>query len=71
MQLLIRGSSTYFVEASDVAGVFAAVQAKEGTEDVLLFAGGRPLALEDGIEGVEAVDVTVPLKGGKVRPNAF
>ena len=67
MQVLVRGSETYFVEADDVAAVFEAVLAREGAEEVLLYAAGRPLQSGDSLEGVEAIDVNVPLKGGKVR----
>ena len=67
MQILVRGSETYFVEAEDVATVLEAVRAREGAEEVLLYAAGRPLEAEDSLEGVEAIDVNVPLKGGKVR----
>ena len=67
MQVLVRGSETYFVEADDVAAVLEAVRAREGAEEVLLYASGRPLEAEDSLEGVEAIDVNVPLKGGKVR----
>merc|ERR1712186_25075 len=67
MQILVRGSETYFVEAEDVATVLEAVRAREGAEEVLLYAAGRPLEAEDSREGVEAIDVNVPLKGGKVH----
>ena len=67
MQVLVRGSETYFVEADDVAAVLEAVRAHEGAEEVLLYAAGRPLETGDSLEGVGAIDVNVPLKGGKVR----
>ena len=67
MQVLVRGSETYFVEADDVAAVLEAVRAREGAEEVLLYAAGRPLEAEDSLEGIGAIDVNVPLKGGKVR----
>ncbi len=67
MQLLVRGSETYFVDAADAAGLIEAVQAQEGSEEVLLFAAGKPIAAGDSLDGVVAVDVTVPLKGGKVH----
>ena len=66
MQILVRGSETFFVEADDVAAVLEAVRAREGAEEVLLYAAGRPLEAGDSLEGVEAIDVNVPLKGGKV-----
>merc|ERR1712018_999581 len=67
MQILVRGSETYFVEAEDVAAVLEAVRAREGAEEVLLYDAGRPLEAEDSLEGVETIDVNVPLKGGKVH----
>ena len=57
------------MEASDVSGLLEAVIAKEGSDEVLLYVGGRPLEAGDDLKGVEAVDVNVPLKGGKVRQN--
>merc|ERR1712227_438725 len=41
----------------------------EGSEDVLLYVGGKPVDFEMAISSIgEAhIDVTVPLKGGKVH----
>merc|ERR1712033_87720 len=49
--------------------VAAAVAEHEGADDVLLYVNGRPLDMEMAAEEIEncTVDVSVQLKGGKVR----
>merc|ERR1711874_451835 len=49
--------------------VAAAVAEHEGADDVLLYVNGRPLDMEMAAEELEncTVDVSVPLKGGKVH----
>lgn len=73
MQLHIRGSSNYVLEFANgnesLLELKAKVAAIEGSEDVLLYVGGKPLDYEMTVSSIGelAVDVTVPLKGGKVR----
>lgn len=73
MQLHVRGSSNYVLEFATGNEVLAELKAKvaeiEGTEDVLLFVGGKPVDYEMPVSsiGMAHVDVTVPLLGGKVR----
>merc|ERR1712218_264251 len=73
MQLHIRGSSNYVLEFATGNESLAELKAKvaeiEGSEDVLLYVGGKPVDCEMNISSIgEAhIDVTVPLKGGKVH----
>ena len=69
MQLLVRGSSNYSVEASSVEELFLAVSAQEGSDEVLVYANGKPVSIDADISEFQNVtfDVTVPLVGGKVR----
>ena len=69
MQLHIRGNSNYVLEAASLAELRAQVAQQEGSEDVLLYVGGKPLDYEMSVESLGEchIDVTVPLKGGKVR----
>ena len=67
MQLLIRGNETYLVEASSVAELKAQVFEKESCEDILFYVSGKPLTEEVELVDNATVDITVPLKGGKVR----
>ena len=68
MQLHIRGNSNYLLECETIAELKANIAEIEGSEDVLLYVGGRPLDLEADISTIDShIDVTVPLKGGKVR----
>ena len=70
MQIIIRGQESYVLEFSGnetLAELKARVIEHEGTEDVLLYASGKPL-LEGLVSSIEncTVDVTLPLLGGKV-----
>merc|ERR1712140_85669 len=73
MQLHIRGNSNYVLEFATGNESLAELKAKvaeiEGSEDVLLYVGGKPVDCEMNISSIgEAhIDVTVPLKGGKVH----
>merc|ERR1711936_390825 len=73
MQLHIRGNSNYVLEFATGNESLAELKAKvaeiEGSEDVLLYVGGKPVDCEMNIPSIgEAhIDVTVPLKGGKVH----
>merc|ERR1712243_357541 len=53
------------------AQLHAAIAEREGSDEVSLFVGGRPLDLEDQMTVSDladcSVDVTLPLKGGKVH----
>ena len=75
MQLHIRGNSNYVLEFATGNESLAELKAKvaeiEGSEDVLLYVGGKPVDCEMNISSIgEAhIDVTVPLKGGKVWRN--
>ena len=72
MQLHIRGNTNYVLEATNFVELKAKVAEIEGSEDVLLYIGGKPVDYEMSISSIEAhIDVTVPLKGGKVRPINF
>merc|ERR1711936_1201599 len=55
--------------AKSLAELKAKVAEIEGSEDVLLYVGGKPVDCEMNISSIgEAhIDVTVPLKGGKVH----
>ena len=72
MQLNFRGISESYVlnlEGSEaLSDVAAAVAEREGSDDVLLYVNGRPLDMEMNLGDLAdaTVDVTVPLKGGKV-----
>merc|ERR1712062_763113 len=73
MQLHIRGSSNYVLEFASGNESLAELKAKisevEGSEDVLLYVGGKPLYYEMPVSSIAEfhVDVTVPLLAGKVR----
>merc|ERR1712119_90196 len=73
MQLHIRGNSNYVLEFTTGNESLSELKAKvaeiEGTEDVLLYVGGKPVDCEMNVSSIgEAhIDVTVPLKGGKVH----
>merc|ERR1711997_452554 len=71
MQIIVRGQKSYVLDFSGdetLAELKARVIEHEGTEDVLLYASGKPL-LEGLVNSIEhcTVDVTLPLLGGKVR----
>ena len=72
MQLLIRGSSNYVLEFAtgneSLAELKAKVASIDGSEDVLLYAAGKPLDYEMPVSSLGEchIDVTVPLLGGKV-----
>ena len=67
------GSSNYVHEVASGNESLAELKAKisevEGSEDVLLYVGGKPLDYEMPVSSIAEfhVDVTVPLLGGKVR----
>merc|ERR1712020_355493 len=68
MQLHIRGNSNYVLEATNLVELKSKVAEIEGSEDVLLYIGGKPVDYEMSISSIDAhIDVTVPLKGGKVH----
>merc|ERR1719433_1719148 len=73
MQLHIRGNTNYVLEFAtgneSLAELKAQVAEIEGSEDVLLYVGGKPVDYEMAISSIgEAhIDVTVPLMGGKVH----
>merc|ERR1712119_45093 len=73
MQLHIRGNTNYVLEFAtgneSLAELKAQVAEIEGSEDVLMYVGGKPVDCEMAISSIgEAhIDVTVPLKGGKVH----
>merc|ERR1719315_52177 len=76
MQLNFRGVSESYVlnleenEAEvTMSEIAEAVAEREGAEDVLLYVNGRPLDMEMAAADLEncTVDVSVPLKGGKVH----
>merc|ERR1719433_1885002 len=73
MQLHIRGNTNYVLEFAtgneSLAELKAQVAEIEGSEDVLLYVCGKPVDCEMAISSIgEAhIDVTVPLKGGKVH----
>merc|ERR1712242_556080 len=73
MQLTVRGVSESYVlnlnGSESLQDVHSAIAEREGSEEVLLYAGGRPLDMEMSAADLAEVslDVTVPLKGGKVQ----
>lgn len=71
MQLTIRGQESYLLDFNGdetFAELKTRVCEQEKTE-VLLYVSGKPLPEEGLVSSIEncAVDVTVPLLGGKVR----
>ena len=70
MQLLVRGSSSscYAVEANSFEELIAQIASVEGSQEVLLYASGKPITEEIPLGSLQNVtlDVTLPLKGGKV-----
>jgi len=73
MQLTVRGVSESYVlnlnGSESLQDVHSAIAEREGSEEVLLYAGGRPLDMEMSATDLAEIslDVTVPLKGGKVH----
>ena len=68
MQLFVRGSEgSYVISAESVEDLKSKVILSEGSEQVLLFVGGSPLESVDQLHENVSVDVTVPMKGGKVH----
>merc|ERR1711860_117472 len=68
MQLLVRGcESTYVLEASSLEQLKAQVFEAESSEECLLYIAGKPLEAEEDLVDNATVDVTLPLKGGKVH----
>merc|ERR1711899_655952 len=69
----IRGNTNYVLEFAtgneSLAELKAQVAEIEGSEDVLMYVGGKPVDGEMAISSIgEAhIDVTVPLNGGKVH----
>merc|ERR1712154_731063 len=55
--------------AKSLAELKAKISEVEGSEDVLLYVGGKPLDYETPVSSIAEfhVDVTVPLLGGKVH----
>ena len=74
MQLIVRSSSTHVIDVSPEANVEvlrSQLALLEGVEATMLnlFCGGTPLEDDMTLASLEnqAVDITVPLKGGKVH----
>jgi small subunit ribosomal protein S30e len=69
MQLFVRGSSNYSLEVSSLPELFQKISSAEASDEVCVFANGQPLNTESNFAALENVtlDVTVPLKGGKVH----
>merc|ERR1711993_83261 len=72
MQLIIRGQESYMLDFNGdetLAQLKSLVCEREQTDDVLLYVSGKPLSEEGLVSSIEncAVDVTVPLLGGKVH----
>merc|ERR1712051_770527 len=72
MQITIRGQESYLLDFNgdeSLEELRARICERENSEDILLYVSGKPLSEEGVISSLEncAVDVTVPLLGGKVR----
>ena len=72
MQLIIRSQEHYVLDLcgnETLAQLKTRVIEHEKTDDVMLYVSGKPLPEEGLVSSIEncAVDVTVPLLGGKVR----
>lgn len=74
MQLQIRGSSNYVLNVEgteDISALKSLIAQQEGCsqEDILAYVQGKPLSEEGDVSALEnfTIDVTVPLKGGKVH----
>ena len=71
MQLTIRGQESYMLDFTGDE-TFAELKnrvCEQEKSEVLLYVSGKPLPEEGLVSSIEncAVDVTVPLLGGKVR----
>ena len=71
MQITIRGQESYLLDFNgdeSLEELRARICERENSEDILLYVSGKPLSEEGVISSLEncAVDVTVPLLGGKV-----
>jgi hypothetical protein len=77
MQLHIRGNTNYVLEFAtgneSIAELKARVAEVEGSDEVLLYVGGKPVDSEFPVSSIGDfhIDATVPLKGGKVRKKFF
>merc|ERR1712055_583099 len=75
MQLTVRSVESYQLNLSgdeSVAQLHAQIAEREGAEEVCLYVNGRPLDMEDmelnaGDLADCAIEVSMPLKGGKVH----
>merc|ERR1712203_302799 len=72
MQITIRGQESYLLDFNgdeSLEELRARICERENSEDILLYVSGKPLSEEGVISSLEncAVDVTVPLLGGKVH----
>ena len=71
MQIFVRSQETYVLElngSETFDQVKELIALREGSEEVCLFASGKPLSEDGDLQTLEnmTIDVTVPLKGGKV-----
>merc|ERR1712241_927210 len=72
MQLSIRGQGSYMLDFNGdetFAQLKSRICEQEKTDDVILYVSGKPLPEDGVVSSLEncAVDVTVPLLGGKVH----
>merc|ERR1711874_53942 len=72
MQITIRGHESYLLDFNgdeSLEELRARICERENSEDIILYVSGKPLSEEGVISSLEncAVDVTVPLLGGKVH----
>merc|ERR1712173_484984 len=72
MQLTIRGQESYMLDFNGdetFAQLKSRICEQEKTDDILLYVSGKPLSEDGVVSSIEncAVDVTVPLLGGKVH----
>ena len=72
MQLIIRSQESYvldFCGNETLAELKARIAEHEKTDDVILYVSGKPLPEDGVVSSIEncAVDVNLPLLGGKVR----
>ena len=72
MQLIIRSQESYvldFCGNETLAELKARITEHEKTDDVILYVSGKPLPEDGVVSSIEncAVDVNLPLLGGKVR----
>ena len=72
MQLTIRGQESYMLDFNGdetFAQLKSRICEQEKTDDILLYVSGKPLSEDGVVSSIEncAIDVTVPLLGGKVH----